>query len=270
MLGHVNVEGTTDIPNFKVTDTSHSRRVSAQFQAVVDGTKGDTSLSNVTAHFDNTTVYFKGSVAGQEGSGGKLVSLDVSEPSGRLEDLLNLFISSKTPPMTGNVSFRGHIDLPPGAAQFVERMKLEGDFGVAAGKFTDKGTQGDITRLSDSADKHAKGEKQENPETVLSDLKGHGVATNGVAKLSSLSFTVPGASATLDGTYNLVDYKIDLHGVLTTTGQPSDATTGIKSFLCKALTPFFKRSHGEKVVPFKITGHFSNPAVDLDFGRKKK
>jgi hypothetical protein len=269
-LKHVNVDGTTDIPNFKVTDTSHTRRLSTQFEAVVDGIKGDTFLNNVKANFDNTTVYVKGSVAGQEGRGGKFVSLDMSEPSGRVEDVLNLFISAKTPPMTGSVTFRGHIDLPPGPAQFVERMKLQGDFGVAAGKFTDKGTEWDISRLSESADKHAKGQRPENPETVLSDLKGHAVANNGVASFSNLSFTVPGAQATLDGTYNLVNYKIDLHGILTTTGQPGDATTGFKSFLVKAITPFFKRKHSEKVMPFKITGNYANPAVDLDLGSKKK
>jgi hypothetical protein len=268
-LNKIDVQGTTDIPNFKVTDTSHTRRLSTQFQAVVDGTKGDTWLSNVTAHFDNTTVHFNGSVAGQESQGGKLVSLDMSETSGRIEDLCNLFISSKTPPMTGEVTFRGHVNIPPGPAQLVERMKLEGDFGVTGGKFTDEQTEGDLTRLSDSADKRAKGKKQENPETALSGLKGHAVATDGVATFSQLSFTVPGAHATLDGTYNLINYKIDLHGMLKTAGQPGDATTGFKSFLVKALTPFFEKKHAEKVMPFKITGTYSNPAVGLDLGGKK-
>ena len=269
-LRHVNVDGTTDVPNFRVTDTSHTRRLSAQFKAVVDGTKGDTFLNNVTAQFDRTTVYFKGSVAGQEGEGGKLISLDMSEGSGRIEDLLDLFISAKTPPMTGNVTFRGHVDIPPGAGQLVERMKLKGDFGVAAGKFTDSGTEGDITRLSESAGKKSKAQGEEHPEMVLSDLTGHAVSNNGVARLSHMSFTVPGAKATLDGTYNLVNYKVDLHGVLVTTGQPGDATTGVKSFLVKGLTPFFKRRHAAKVVPFKITGSYQKTECMLDFGSKKK
>lgn len=271
-LGHINVEGTSTVPNFKVTDTSHSRKLTAQFQAVVDGTKGDTFLNGVTAQFDHTAAYFKGSVAGQEGSGGKIVSLDMWEPSGRVEDLLNLFISPKTPPMTGSVTFRGHFVLPPGKAQFVQRMQLEGDFGVGAGKFTDKDTEADLTRLSESADKKKdKNDKQvrENPETVLSDLKGHAVAKNGIATLSGLSFSVPGADAKLGGTYNLINYKIDLHGTLLTTGQPGDATTGFKSFVVKAISPLFKRKHSEKVVPFKITGDFHNPKVDLDLGSKK-
>lgn len=270
VLRHVNVDGITDVPNFKVTDTSHTRRLSTQFQAVVDGTKGDTFLNGVTAHFDNTTVHLKGSVAGQEGKNGKLVSLDVSETSGRIEDLFDLFISARTPPMTGGVTFGGHVDIPAGPGQLVERMRLQGDFGVAAGKFTDRETQGDITRLSESAEKKPKAKVQENPETVLSDLKGHGASTNGVARLSHVSFTVPGATAILDGTYNLVNYKIDLHGVLTTTGQPGDATTGFKSFLVKALTPFFQRRHSEKVVPFKITGNYQKTDVMLDLGSKKK
>lgn len=267
-LNHINVDGITDIPNFKVTDTSHTRRLKTEFKAVVDGTKGDTFLNDVTAHFDRTVVTFKGSVAAQEGQSGKLVKLDMIEQTGRIEDLLDLFISAKTPQMTGDVTFQGHFELPPGEAAFVKRMKLEGDFG-AAGKFTDKETEADVTRLSDSAEKKHKPEP-ENPATVISDLKGHAVATNGIAKLSDLSFTVPGAKATLEGTYKLTNYEIDLHGTLVTTGQPGDATTGFKSFVVKAITPFFKRKHSEKVVPFKLTGKYGNVSCSLDLGSKKK
>jgi hypothetical protein len=267
-LNHINVDGTTDVPNFKVTDTSHTRRLTTEFKAVVDGTKGDTYLSDVTAHFDRTTVKAKGSVAGEEGQNGKIVKLDLSEESGRIEDLLDLFISAKTPQMTGNMTFQGHFELPPGAAGFVQRMQLDGDFG-GAGKFTDKETEADITRLSDSAEKKKKSEA-ENPATVISDLKGRAVARNGIARLSHVSFTVPGAKATLEGTYNLMNYAVDLHGTLLTTGQPGDATTGFKSFLVKAISPFFKKRQSEKVVPFKLSGKYGNINASLDLGSKKK
>lgn len=269
-LGHVNVQGTTDVPNFKVTDTSHTRRLTTQFDAVVDGTKGDTFLNKVTAHFDSTTVEFKGSVTGQEGTAGKFASLDMSEQSGRIQDLLDLFISAKVPPMTGNVTFRGHVDLPPGKQPFVERIKLNGDFGVGAGEFTNKETEADVTRLSNSAEK-----KKENPNegiatTVLSDLKGQAVMAGGVAKLSNLSFTIPGAKTSLQGTYNLVNYKIDFHGTLVTAGQPGDATTGFKSFVAKVLTPFYRKKKQDKIVPIKLTGTYANPAFSLDLLRKQK
>jgi hypothetical protein len=209
----------------------------------------------------------KGSVAG-EGQNGKIVKLDLFEQNGRIEDLLDLFISAKTPQMTGDVTFQGHFELPPGAAGFVQRMKLDGDFG-AAGKFTDKETEGDVSRLSDSAEKK-KTPKTEDPATVVSDLKGRAVTRNGIARLSHVSFTVPGARAKLEGTYNLMNYAIDLHGTLITTGQPGDATTGFKSFLVKAISPFFKKRHAAKIVPFKLTGKFGNINCSLDLGSKKK
>lgn len=267
-LGQVNVDGTTDIPNFKVTDTSHTRRLATDFKAVVDATKGDTYLKEAIAHFDNTTVLVKGSVTGQQGKSGKTVSLDMFEKDGRIEDLLDLFISSKISPMTGSVSFSGHVVLPPGTQPFVESMRLEGDFGVGAGKFTDKTTEADITRLSDSAQKK-RGAKVENSATALSDLKGHAVATNGVATLSHLSFAVPGAKTWLNGTYNLINYKIDFHGTLITTGQPGDATTGFKSFFAKVLTPFYKKRKQSKIVPVKLTGTYANPDFSLDLTRMK-
>lgn len=266
-LRHVNVAGTANVPDFKVTDTSHSRQVTTGFQAIVDGTKGDTYLTSATGRFDRTTVEFKGSIAGQEGRPGKVASFDLAETSGRVEDLLDLFISAKLPPMTGSVTFRGHVDIPPGEAQLIERMKLVGDFGVGAGKFTDRGTEGDVWRLSESADKREKG--REDPATVLSDLRGHAVAANGVTTLTHLAFTVPGAKAVMHGTYNLVNYSVDLKGTLITTGQPGDATTGVKSLFVKALTPFFKHRHGNKVVPFKITGNYHDPALNLDLTGKK-
>ena len=268
-LDHIDVDGTTDVPNFKVTDTSHTRRLTAEFKAVVDGTKGDTFLNDGTAHFDQTMVKFKGSVAGEQGKSGKIVKLEMFEQSGRIEDLLDLFISARVPPMTGNVSFRGHLELPSGGATFAERMKLEGDFGVGSGKFTDKGTEADLTRLSESAKKKQKTEA-ENPATVVSELKGHAVADQGIARLSNVSFRVPGASASIAGTYSLVNYKVDLHGTLITTGQPGDATTGFKSFLVKAISPFFKKRHSEKIVPFKLTGKYGDVKASLDLGYGRK
>ncbi len=267
-LAKVNIQGTADVPNFKVRDTSHTRRLTTQFKAVEDATKGDTYLNEVIAHFDDTTVEFKGSVTGQEGTSGKTATLDMASGNGRIQDLLDLFISSKTPPMTGSVSFSGHVVLPPGTEPLIQRMKLEGDFGVGAGKFTNSATEADITRLSNSAKKKSAPETG-NPAAALSDLKGHAVVINGVATLSHLSFAVPGAKTWLDGTYNLMNYKIDFHGTLITTGQPGDATTGLKSFFAKILTPFYKKRKQSKIVPIKFTGTYANPNLSLDLSRMK-
>jgi hypothetical protein len=266
-LSEIRAQGTVNVPNFKVHDTSHERQLAVAYHAVVDGTSGDAKLEEATARFDNTTVEFKGSVAASGNTDGKTASLDMWTNNGRVEDILRLFISDTTAPMSGGFTFAGHVDVPPGPEPFVRRIKLRGDFGVLGGKFANTETERDLTRLSNSSDKQRKNPAEPPAANVLSDLKGHGQAVNGIATLSNLSFTIPGAKAWMHGTYGLIDYKIDLHGTMLTTGNPSDATTGFKSLMLKVITPFLKKKHSAKLVPFKITGTYSKPDVSLDLGR---
>ena len=100
---------------------------------------------------------------------------------------------------------------------------MSGDFGVTSGKFANRRTERDLTHLSDSSGKAAESAAGQEAN-VLSDLKGHGSAANGTATVSNLSFTIPAARAWIHGTYGLIDYKLNLH-VLLTTGNPSHATT---------------------------------------------
>ncbi len=72
----------------------------------------------------------------------------------------------------------------------------------------------------------------------------------------------------MNGTYNLLDYNIDLHGKLDTRGSPSAAATEFKSVLLKALTPFLKKRHGDQILPFKITGNYRKVDVGLDLHHK--
>jgi hypothetical protein len=112
---------------------------------------------------------------------------------------------------------------------------------------------------------HHKGERTEaDPETVLSDLKGHAVVKDGTARLSNLSFSVPGALAQMRGTYSLITEKVDLHGTLKTDSEPSDTTHGMKSLMLKVLEPFFKKKHVGYMMPVKITGTYEHPMFGLD------
>ncbi len=266
-LGQVWVQGAAQVRHFKVSDTSHDRELSVDYKATVNGMNGDIQLDDVVAQFDQTTADFKGSIAGGSNgdAAGKTASMDMWTDHGRIEDILRLFISAKTSPMSGGFTFAGHVDIPPGPDPMLRRMKLRGDFGVTKGQFTNQQTEGDLTRLSESARSH--NAQQHSDPNVVSDLKGHGSAVNAVATISDASFTIPGAKAVMSGTYGLIDYRLDLHGKLVTTGDPSDATTGFKSFMVKLLTPFFRRRHSMKVVPFKITGSYSNMRTALDLGR---
>ncbi|MGI8959928.1 MAG: AsmA-like C-terminal region-containing protein [Bryobacteraceae bacterium] len=266
ILDHIEVAGTTDTPNFQVFSTSHRRRLTTEFHASVDATGGDTFLENVIGHFDRTTIAATGSVTGENG---KVTAVDLFGTAGRIEDLLDLFIKSKRPPMAGSVRFRAHVELPPQSESFMKKLKLVGDFGIGGGKFMNPNTQRDVGKLSESAQKAEKRDYPEDPATVLSNLKGHVVAGDGIATLSNLSFRVPGAYARIYGTYSLIDYKVDLHGTLITTGKIADATSGFKAVLVKAITPLFKKKASAKIVHFKITGKYQHTTVSLDLGAKK-
>ncbi len=128
-LGLMNVRGTATMPNFHVSGTSHTRQLTTEFRAAVDATDGNTTLQNVTAHFDQSVLVIKGSVAGRPGENGKNVSLELFAGRARIEDLLNLFIGAKNASMTGRVTFHAHVEIPPISQEFVKKLRMTGDFG---------------------------------------------------------------------------------------------------------------------------------------------
>jgi len=268
VIDRIEVQGLTDTPRFTVTSSSHQVQLRTQFQAVVNGENGDTFLQKVAATFWKTTVWSEGSVAGKPGQSGKTASVELAAKDGRIQDILLLFARSERAPMAGTVSFHANVSIPPDRRPFLEKVELQGDFGIDAGSFTKPDTQEGVNRLSEGAlgeEDHHKTEKDEaGPETALSDLKGHVLLRDGTARFSNLSFSVPGALAQLQGTYNLVTEKIDLRGTLKTDSEPSNTTHGMKALMLKVLDPFFKKKHVGYVMPVKITGTYQHPSFGLD------
>jgi hypothetical protein len=271
VLDRIEVQGGTDAPDFTVTSSSHQVQLRTQFHAVVNCENGDTFLKGVNAKFWKTTVWAEGSVAGRAGQPSKTASLQLTARDGRIQDILFLFAKSPRAPMSGTVSFQAKVSIPPGKRPFLEKVRLQGDFGIAAGSFTKFDTQQGVNNLSEGASGEADRRKSENSdeaeaETVLSNLKGHVLLKDGMARFSNLSFGVPGAVAQLHGTYNLISEKIDLHGTLKTDAEPSEATHGMKALMLKILDPFFKKKHGGYAMPVKITGTYGHPTFGLDLG----
>jgi len=268
-IGHIDADGETDVPDFRVSGSSHTVHLTSKFLAVVDGTNGDTYLQNVDSHFQRTTVTSSGSVVGDPGQHGKTVRLEMAVNGGRIEDLLCLFTEEKRPSMTGSVDLHAKVQVPPGPPGFLGKLDLTTGFGIGSGRFTDPNIQQPVNTLTQSARGENKKQEAEDPETVLSDLEGKVSVKNGVATLSDVSSSAPGTLAQIQGTYNLVDHKVDLHGVLHTNGKLSDNTSGFKALVLKAVGPFLKQK-SVTVVPFKITGASSNPAFALDFVGKSR
>ena len=197
-LGHIDAEGDVDVPDFKVSGNGHAVHLASSFHAVIDGANGDTHLTRVESHFGRTTVISQGDVKGHPGLHGKTVRLAISVNQGRIEDLLRLFTDSARPAETGEVRLQTKVELPPGPQGFLRRLRLDGEFGIGGGRFTDAKVQMPMNRLAESARGETKDQEEVDPATVLSNLKGRVSANGGIAKLSNISFTEPGTLAEIE------------------------------------------------------------------------
>ena len=271
-LEHIEVEGSTDVPLFSVVRSSHRTALRTRFHAVVNAENGDVFLQSVNGSFRRTTIWTQGRVAGEAGQAGKTAVLTIGSSDGRIQDLLLLFTKAPQAPMSGMVSFNARVSLPPGRNPFLTKVELQGDFGIDAGSFTKSDTQEGVNSLSQGAlgDKNHKTDDDDNDSrNVLSDLKGHVSLRNGIATFSNLSFGVPGALAQMQGTYNLISERIDLHGTLKTEAEVSKTTHGVKALMLKVLDPFFKNKPSGYLAPVKITGTYDHPTFGLDLGAPK-
>jgi hypothetical protein len=270
---HIDIQGTTDVPDFEVVRSGHAERLLTHFQATVDGTNGDVALNSIDAAYLSTKISAKGSVANKKGSAGKSTSLDFAVHNGRIQDILRIFVKENRPPMSGVTDFQAHVTVPPGKEHFLKKIALVGSFGISEGQFEKPTTQESVDKLSKAARGQKKAQSNEdenNPaDNVITDLGGHIVLRNGVATFTDLSFTIPGADARLHGTYNLLNGKIDFHGTVKMDAKVSQTTSGVKSAFAKTLDPFFAKKHGS-VVPVLIDGTYHSPHFGIDLNPIKK
>ena len=265
-LARIQTHGNIDVSAFRVDGSDHTVQLATTFDATVNGTNGDVSLAPAVALFRGTRIEVRGSVAGHGDAKGKTADFDVAVPKGRVDDLLYLF-SKDEPGMSGDVTLNGKFLWPPGPRKFLEKIRLDLAFGMGGSQFTNPNTQGSIDHLSESAAGESKQMQNGDPRTVLSQVRGNIQVRNGISAISDASFDVPGAHATLRGTYNLLNQRVDLKGTLDTKGNLSDTTTGFKALLVKAITPLFKKEKSVRMVPFQITGAYGNTSVGIDWKR---
>jgi hypothetical protein len=261
VLERIEIGGSADTPDFQVTQSHHPVQLKTQFQGIVDGMNGDVSLQSVRAQLGRTSIVSHLEVAKKAASEGKTISLDATEQQGRIEDWLHLLSKADPPAFTGAMNFRVQVTVPPGKRSFIERVNLLGDFGIDAASFNRATTQEKVDNLSQLA----QGEKKnDDPASVVENLKGHVVLNHAIATFSSLSFSVPGALAHVHGTFGLLTQQVDLHGTLQVDKKLSKGSKGVKSVLIKSLEPFFKKKNAGEIVPIRISGTFSHPSYGLD------
>jgi len=227
------------------------------------GDAGGGIASGFDDHIERARDQFVG-IVGQPGVKGKSIDLDAVATHARIEDILRLVMPSKNknqkPPLTGAIQFKSKLLIPQGDAPVIQKLYLNGHFGLNSAEFTSDKVQDKLDLMSNRS-RGLKGERR--ADNVASNMRGRFILKDAVARFSSLSFNVPGIWVNLSGTYGLRSEKIDFKGHVELQGKVSQMTTGWKSLLLKAADPFFKKKGKRTVLPVKITGTKSDPKVGL-------
>lgn len=265
LLQRLEVEGQADIPDFSIDLAGQPVPLGTRFTAVVDGTNGDTFLDRVDATLGESHILAKGAVVRTKEVKGRHVTLDIEIDGARLEDLMRLTVKSAKPPMTGRVDVRTKFLLPAGEADVIDRLELDGVFGVAQARFANVDVQKKIATLS----LRGRGEESAVPDgqSVVSNMSGRFVMKNARLTFSRLEFGVPGAVVQLAGTYDMRGEALDFTGYLLTDASLADMTSGIKSVVARLAQPFFRRQGGGSRLPIRISGPRAKPAFGLDVKR---
>ncbi len=264
LLERIEVDGQTDTPDFMINISGHPLPLKTTYHAVVDGTNGNTTLDPVKATFVETSLTARGGVYDVKGVDGRIVKLDVQMEGGRLEDLMRLAVKTPKPPMVGQLHLMTTMTLPPGKADVVEKLRLDGRFRIENGRFTDSGVQGKVNELS----RRASGKLSESASAarVTSDFRGKFALGGGKLAIPAVTFDVPGAIVEMGGTYGMRAETIAFDGNLFMDAKISETMTGFKSLLLKLADPLFRRN-GRTVIPLKVEGTRNDPHFGLDMKR---
>ncbi|HKV49010.1 MAG TPA: hypothetical protein VJN69_13030 [Candidatus Acidoferrales bacterium] len=265
-LDYLNVDGETEIPDFALRTSAHPMALHTDYSAIVDGTNGNTILKNVTASFLHTTLSVHGEVVDlKKKTKGRTIELYTTSGAARIEDLLTLAVDTSPPAMTGPVQLNARIDIPEEDTDLIDRMIIDGHFGVGDMQFTNPAVQSKVDSLS----RRAQGQpKNDEIADELSLLKGTFKMADSTIDMSNLVFAVDGANIDLAGAYQVDSGQLDFRGHLKMDAKISQTTTGIKSFFLKAVDPFFEKKGAGTYLPIKITGTKDHPNYGLDFHDK--
>ncbi len=264
VLERITVEGWTDVPDFKAS--GNPVHLKTNYHAVVDGTSGDTYLEPVEATFLQSKVIARGKVAGVPEKKGKAVELNVTVNEARVEDMVAIAVPLEgEPPLSGPIQFTTKFYLPPEDVDVVERLQLDGQFGVEESTFASK-----VQNKVDDLSMKAQGKPEQEPvKEASADFEGEFHMANGTISFPRIEFAVPGANVNLMGGYALREKELDFEGHLLMDAKISETTTGVKAFFLKLADPFF-RDKGRTSIPIKIGGTVKEPDFGLAIGGAKK
>ena len=270
-LRDLNVDGETKTPDFSLTHFGNTMNLTTHFHAIVDGTNGDTRLDPVNATLGNSPIVARGQVVRAiVGTGSAMhsighdIDLKIEVRDGRIEDFLHLASHDATPPLTGTVTVRSTLHIPPGKEPVPQRMALKGQFSLDQAQFSSDKVQQRIAELSLRGQGRPHDAKKPDQNDIQSTMQSDFEMADGVITLPNLVFTVPGADIDLNGTYKLDGGLLGFVGVAKMQATVSKMVGGWKGFLLKPADRMFKKDGAGTEVPIHIAGTYKNPEFGVD------
>lgn len=259
-LEYIRTSGKTRTENFQLSSGGATFPLLVDYDAIVDGTNGDTTLERVNAVLGTSRITAKGAIV-KDTPKGRRITLDTTVRGGRLEDFVKLTTRVKTSPMTGVVDVDAKLDIPPGEGEVIDRLDLDGKFNVGTARFTSETIQNRVDELS------RRGSGRPTDETiddVASNLRGVFRLNDARLLLRSLTFSVEGANVRLAGNYDVKRELLDFKGELRLRARASQTQTGWKRLVLKVFDPMLDAKDAGTVLPISITGTRDQPKFGAD------
>ncbi len=272
------VDGETDTPDFRLTHFGTALPLHTRFHAQVDGTNGDTWLEPVEATLGQSHLTAEGQVVrviagadgkGVEHAGGHDIALKVDVDRGRMEDFLRLASHSGPPLLSGALTMKANLEIPPGPVPVEKRLKINGTFALNGAQFASARIQDRIGELSARGLGRPKDAKTAGEAEVRSAMNGNFNVGGGVVTLPELTYRVPGAVIYLKGTYGMAGGALDFTGTARMQATVSAMVGGWKGLLLKPVDRYFEKDGAGTEIPIQIKGTREDPLFAIDLGRMK-
>jgi hypothetical protein len=281
-LRDLTVDGDTDTPDFRLTHFGNALPLHTHFHAKVDATNGDTWLDPVDATLGHSHFTAQGQVvrvvvpdpapdapAGHLISKGHDIALDINVNSARIEDFLRLASHNPATLLTGALTMKAALHIPPGPAPVHERLNLKGTFNLDQARFTSNKIQDSLTQLSLRGQGRPKDVKAADPAATRSTMQGDFQMAAGVITLPALTYAVPGANIQLKGAYGVEGGTLNFAGAAKLDATVSQMVGGLLGALLKPADRYFKKDGAGTEIPIHISGTREDPKFGIDFDRMR-
>jgi hypothetical protein len=251
-LDRIGVRGRTEIPDFSLDTANHPMPLWTEFQAVVDGTSGDTYLEKIDAKLGQSQFSCEGAVINIKGQGHRIdVKTDV--PNGQIADFLGLAVKTNASPMTGLLTLEARLQIAPGKERVSQKMTMQGVFTLRQIHFTNPAIEDKVDLMSLRAQGNVNELRPGAPD-VTSRMTGQFAMGNGQLVFSRLDYALPGGSVHLTGHYPMNGRGYEFVGKVRTKAEVSEMVASKwKSLLLKPLDPVFSKHGWGTEIPIKVS-----------------